>query len=123
MVGVGVIAFLLGALATFTIGAFPGLELFGDSGGATISVDELRAAHRQSQAIAEIAERENRELTEEIQELRDQLERSIAESRELREQIAGIAADNQSAQKSTRGLEQTNRRFRELIEEIKAQTD
>jgi len=123
MVGVAVIAFLLGAVTTFSVGSFPGLGLFGPSSGTQISIDELRAAHRQSQAIAELAERENRELTGEIQDLRSRLERSIAESRELREHISGIAADNSAAQESTRGLEETNQQFRELIEKVEAQED
>lgn len=123
LVGACLIAFLLGAVTALSIGAFPGLGMFGSGSGAAVSIDELRAAHRQSQAIAEIAERENRELTGEIQELRNRLERSLAESRELREQISGIATDNQSAQDSARGLEETNRRFRGLIEEIEAQAD
>ncbi|MCF7949893.1 MAG: hypothetical protein K9M94_15000 [Spirochaetia bacterium] len=123
LVGACLIAFLIGAATALSFGGgiLPGL--FGDSAGTQISIDELRAAHRESQAITEIAGRENRELTGEIQELRGELERSIRESRELREQIEGIRADNQAAKNSTRGLEETNLRFRELIEKIKAQTD
>ncbi|MDY7026708.1 MAG: hypothetical protein SVR04_00270 [Spirochaetota bacterium] len=123
LVGACLIAFLIGAAAALSLGGGILTVFSGDSERTQISVDELRAAYRESQAIAELAGQQNRELTGEIQELRGELERSLKESRELREQIDRIAADNHAAQNSARGLEETNRRFRELVESLEAGAD
>lgn len=118
-IGIGILVLIL----FFAIGYAAGVYRSAVNSGAAITIDELRAAHRESKAIAEIASRQNRELSQEITRLRDELGNSLEESRELRKQIEGIAADNTDIGNVATGLEDTNRQFRELIEKAKMAGD